>query len=412
VSTQRKLQRVLEVSAVFTPGSPVNTVDLFAGRMDQILALLGVLGQRGQHAVLYGERGVGKTSLANILADISTVKINSVRVNCTTQDTFASLWTNIFRRMETELDAAREMTPDYVLQLLEREPRKALIVIDELDRFDDNDGLSLLADTIKTLSDHAVPATLVLVGVADSVNQLIGDHQSVERALVQVQMPRMSRRELEEIVEKGLKKLRLGITPQSKSRIARLSEGLPFYTHLLSRDAAIHAVQDDRTAINEQDVDRATRAAVEKAQQSILADYEKATRSVRKDNLFQEVLLSCALTVKSAEGYFSPGSLRAPMSRITGKTVTVSTFARHLNEFASPQRGTVLQKDGQPRKFFYRFTNPILQPYIVLRGIAEGLISEELLAELRPDESDPIPGGWPRASESGPHAHDPRAAGS
>jgi Cdc6-like AAA superfamily ATPase len=403
MSNQKKLQRVAEVSGVFTPGSPVNTLDLFAGRMDQILALLGVLGQRGQHAVLYGERGVGKTSLANILADIfsdkSTTPIHSVRVNCSTQDTFASLWTNIFRRMNVEVDPELDLTPDAVLQVLERQPRKPLIVIDELDRFDDNDGLSLLADTIKTLSDHAVPATLVLVGVADSVNQLIGDHQSVERALVQVQMPRMSRRELEEIVEKGLKKLRLTIAPQSKSRIARLSEGLPFYTHLLCRDAAIHAVQDDRTAIGQQDVDRATKAAVEKAQQSILADYEKATRSVRPDNQFQEVLLSCALTEKTAEGYFSAGSLRAPMSRITGKSVPVSAFARHLNEFASPQRGSVLQKVGQPRKYFYRFTNPILQPYIVLRGIAEGLISEALLAELRPDEADPIPRGWPKTAE-------------
>lgn len=389
---QKKLQRLAEVSGVFTPGAPVNTVDLFAGRMDQILALLGVLGQRGQHAVLYGERGVGKTSLANILADIFSGKnpmpIVSVRVNCTSQDTFSSLWSNILRRMDAEVDSERDLTPDTVLHALERQPRRPLIVIDELDRFEDNDGLSLLTDTIKALSDHAVPATLVLVGVADSVNQLVGDHQSVERALVQVQMPRMSRRELEEIVDKGLKKLQLTIDPRSRARIARLSEGLPFYTHLLCLNAAIHAVQDDRTAIGEGDVERATKAAVEKAQQSILSDYEKATRSVRSDNLFKEVLLACALTEKTAEGYFSPGSLRMPMARITGKTVTVSAFARHLNEFASPQRASVLQKDGQPRKFFYRFTNPILQPYVVLRGIADGLISEELLTQLRPEEPD------------------------
>src|SRR5439155_19716416 len=39
-----------------------------------------------------------------------------------------------------------------------------LIVIDELDRLEDDDTISLLADTIKTLSDHSIPGTLMLVG--------------------------------------------------------------------------------------------------------------------------------------------------------------------------------------------------------------------------------------------------------
>ena len=40
--------------------------------------------------------------------------------------------------------------------------------------------------------DAKVPATVVLIGVADSVGELIREHGSVERALVQIQMPRMS----------------------------------------------------------------------------------------------------------------------------------------------------------------------------------------------------------------------------
>lgn len=55
-----------EISAVFTPGSPVHALDLFAGRKDQRLTLLAVLGQRGQHAVLYGERGVGQGRLLRL----------------------------------------------------------------------------------------------------------------------------------------------------------------------------------------------------------------------------------------------------------------------------------------------------------------------------------------------------------
>jgi hypothetical protein len=45
--------------------------------------------------------------------------------------------------------------------------------------------------TIKTLSDNAssIKTTLILVGVADSVDELIGEHQSIERAIKQVPMP-------------------------------------------------------------------------------------------------------------------------------------------------------------------------------------------------------------------------------
>src|ERR1700733_13370267 len=53
----------------FSPSAPIDRRDVFAGRRDQLAALYTVMRQRGQHAVIYGERGVGKTSLASIAAD-------------------------------------------------------------------------------------------------------------------------------------------------------------------------------------------------------------------------------------------------------------------------------------------------------------------------------------------------------
>jgi hypothetical protein len=35
----------------------------------------------------------------------------------------------------------------------------------------------------------------------------------------------------------------------------------------------------------------------------------------------------------------------------------------------------VLQKRGSPRQFRYRFVNPLLQPYVVMRGLSEGAVS-------------------------------------
>jgi hypothetical protein len=60
----------------------------------------------------------------------------------------------------------------------------SIVILDEFDRLDDEDIERKMADTIKTLSDNSIEVTLIIVGVADSVDQLIGEHQSIDRAIV------------------------------------------------------------------------------------------------------------------------------------------------------------------------------------------------------------------------------------
>lgn len=382
-----KLRRIALVGSVFTPGAPIDDYALFGGRMDQVTDVINTVGQKGRHVILYGERGVGKTSLANVLAEIFAgfdgFQLKSVGVNCQTSDDFASLWSNVFRELEWDGNGAwAGRTPDEPEQIryaLERLEGRVLIVIDELDRLENDDALSLLADTVKTLSDHATAVTLVLVGVADSVDDLLGDHYSVGRALTQVHLPRMSTSELEEIVDKGLSELQLEVEPGARRRIARLSEGLPFYTHSLALHAGQHAVADDRATIEEVDVDRAVERVVSKTQHSIQTAYETAIRSPRKDTLFEQVLLAAALAPKGPLGHFTAGAVREPMSRIMGEQVEISKFNRHLNAFAGEKRGRVLEKSGEERGWFYRFRDPLLQPYVLLQGLAREQIDEQLI---------------------------------
>src|SRR5665811_2568170 len=99
-----------------------------------------------------------------------------------------------------------------------------------------------------------------------------------------------------------------------------------FYTHSLALHAGQHAVADDRARIEEVDVSRAVQRVVSKTQHSIQAAYETATRSPRKDTLFQQVLLAAALAPKGSLGHFTAGSVREPMSRIMGEQVEISKF--------------------------------------------------------------------------------------
>ena len=58
--------KAFEASQLFTPSSPLTENDLFAGRLEQIEKMLDATGERGKHVILFGERGVGKTSLARL----------------------------------------------------------------------------------------------------------------------------------------------------------------------------------------------------------------------------------------------------------------------------------------------------------------------------------------------------------
>jgi Cdc6-like AAA superfamily ATPase len=222
------MDRLNMVSGAFSPGAPIDQWELFAGRLEQTRDVIVALNQKGQHVILYGERGVGKTSLANVVQFIhgkhSSFEWGCVTINSDASDNFSSLWHKLFREMTAVVKMKRigfghneierqvslretlpeNVTPDDIRYALQQFPKPALIIIDEIDTIPDKNATAMLAHTIKSLSDHAITSKIILVGVADSVEELISEHRSVERSLVQVRMPRMSREELFELLDKAL----------------------------------------------------------------------------------------------------------------------------------------------------------------------------------------------------------------
>jgi Cdc6-like AAA superfamily ATPase len=392
------LQRIQQLAQSFSPSAPIDQQALFAGRLGQLTEVLNAMMQKGQHAILIGERGVGKTSLSRVL---SKVRVNNeplrcATINCDATTTFSSLWHNIAREINVSIvtngtgftstptvntgnlagHLPQIVTPNDVRYLLTR-IGKILIIIDELDKLTDPLVTAQLSDTIKTLSDHAVDATLLLVGVADSVDVLISEHQSIERALKQVLMPRMSIPELGDIINKGLLNASMTINDEAKSKITELSQGLPHYTHLLALNAAQRVAFTERTEIKIEDVKVAIDSALSGAQQSTISMYTKAIASPR-DNIYAQVLLACSLAKVDKLGYFAASDVRIPLSSIMKKNYQIPAFSKHLAAFCSPARGPVLQRTGAARGYRFRFVNPLMQPFITMQGIREGLITDPI----------------------------------
>jgi hypothetical protein len=404
VASEQQFDRGTEAARVFSPAAPVSESDLFAGRMTQLRKVIDAIVQRGQHAVVFGERGVGKTSLARVLSSrliMPSRKLLAPMVNCESADTFSTLWKKVFSQLdlitrnptigfqytifEETVKAADvigdDIDPDGVRRLLTLLSNEAvvLVIFDEFDRLQNQDAKRALADTIKSLSDNSVDATVLIVGVAENVSDLISEHQSIERALVQIQMPRMSNSELEEIVDKGVARLKMKIHSDAKSRIVRLSRGLPHYTHSLGLHATRSTIDRNQETIVKTDVDNALTSALEEINLSLRTAYDKGTFSPRKETIYAYVLMACALAPAGDFGYFTPASVREPLTAIRGKPYTIPAFAKYLTSFSTPEKGCVFQKDGVKRRFRYRFSNPLMQPFVVMKGVVTGTITEEVL---------------------------------
>lgn len=387
-----------EITEAFSPGAPVQERDLFSGRASQIAALEDAVNQRGRHAIVYGERGVGKTSLANVLPLVMqrpNKELIYVRVNADPSDTFVSLWKKVFKRMtyivagldgtvtkKISEDFAAELSPDDVQLVLSEFTNNhiPIIVLDEFDRIKDKATTQLVADTIKALSDYSVNATIVVVGVAEDVSTLIHGHESITRSLIQIKMPRMSTEELKQLVLTRYSRCGIATDADAVWKIVFLSRGLPYYSHLLAMHAARYAIDNRKLVVEHADVDQALDGAITELDQSIKEKYVMAVRSQRsEDTLYAPVLLACAFAVTDELGRFQQTAIAAPLNRIMpGKNYQASTYALHMNAFTEQERGCVLQRFGTARNYRYRFADPMMQPYVILKGLNDGRLNDDV----------------------------------
>jgi Cdc6-like AAA superfamily ATPase len=286
-----QVERLRALSEAFRPAAPIDRRALFAGRTEQLGDLFAAVDQPGQHAVVFGERGVGKTSLATVAAEtLAAADVICARTTCDRSDDFESVWKKALDELlfttsrpgvgfagpprEARVGGAsflgEDATPHSVRRALQRlaGQRRFAIFIDEFDRLEADEVRVLFADTIKVLSDQLPNITVVVIGVADDVDQLIADHQSIERALQLIHMPRMSHDEITEIVTRGLDAARLAIERDALERIAEAAEGLPHYAHLYGQLSGRIALEDLRTRVRLRDVDEAVAETAERRERA------------------------------------------------------------------------------------------------------------------------------------------------
>ena len=370
--------------SLFKPKTPVDDEKLFAGRIPQINDILDAVYEDGGHAIIFGERGVGKTSLSRIVEKKVAPIIRSLRViptSCAKSDDFYTIWGNAFNDFNLNgEDAAsvfrRANNPYRVYNALEEldQSRHHIYIFDEFDRIQDDATLSAMADMMKHFSNHPLNVTIIVVGVGDTLLDLFGSHESIARCCSQIKMPRMSEEELDEILDERLQRINFTVDSQVKRKTRTLSQGLPGYMHLLGQLMLKSAIGRRSTFIDEADFQSAVSEALDKADYSARQDYLTAVKSPRKDNTYKEVLLACALAITDEMGHFYAGDVKGPYSRVRGRSMEITNFATNLNNLCSEERGPALIKSGERKRYQYRFANPLVQPLTIMRGVKSGMI--------------------------------------
>jgi len=89
-------------------------------------------------------------------------------------------------------------------------------------------------------------------------------------------------------------------------------------------------------------------------------------------------------------GYFRPAAIKEPLSGILGRPVEIANFQNHLKAFIDPKRKEILQRDGEPRAYRFRFRHPAMQPFVLMKGM--DIISVDVKRALSsPEQPDLFP---------------------
>lgn len=269
----------------FTPSQPVGDRRLFAGREQVLGTVIRSIEDQRLHVVLYGERGIGKTSLLHVLTQAARdaryiVVYTSCGANSNFDDTFRAAAAEIPLLFHSGYSptAAETEKGATLADLLPQErlsPRKfsdlcarltgtrVLIILDEFDRAESGAFRRDVAELIKNLSDRLGRVQLVLAGVAADLTELVEHIPSIRRNIFALRVPKMTEAEVLQIVANGERESDIAFDADAQAGVVAIAGGSPYIAGLICHHAAHAALDASRMSVVLSDVGWAVSTAVE-----------------------------------------------------------------------------------------------------------------------------------------------------
>ena len=414
---------------VFRSSKPITDQTRLVGREEILWQANQVLQAEGAHVILFGDRGVGKSSIGNVLLDVfkrSRVTDEKLFIyRCNERSQLMDMVAGILLYLDLDIDqishssrirnetgkdvdaeigfpglsihagtqiieaigsdslrvGVREKAndPSWVAQQIHG--LDALVFIDELDKVADPSVKHALATLVKAVSDYRdSKLNFVLAGIAQNAAELTAGHPSVQRCLKEIPVGRLKEKSLIEIIETGEQRLKswdgdrwrpLTFDDDVKGKIAQMSFGYPYFTQLLATHAAQSAVLANASDVTMNMLSFAVKAAVNDAED----DLKKALRhALRADDssMYRNLLRSAAEVTATT---ITAQELREALSDRIGEKVSQQKINPYLKRLVSdkPSVEAIMEDLESPKPIFvrisdatYRFYDPRMPSYIRL----------------------------------------------
>ncbi len=331
--------------------------------------------------MIYGERGIGKTSTLHILTELARdARYLVVYVSCGAGSNFDETI------RQTAADIPLMYHSDYgptasgaeegrsFATLLPSEPitvrvatelfarvagTRVLVILDEFDRCESGDFRRSMAELLKSLSDRAVRVQVVVAGVAADLTELVEHVPSIQRNILALRLPKMEATELRALLKKGGEHGGVAFKPQAEAAIVAASGGIPYLASLLSYLAGSRAIDAGRSTVETEDVAGAVADALTELKSRISKRSQaKIAECVR--NGAHLILGALAGRAQVSAGVFKADDMQA----IYPKPDQQASCEKLVDSYADPQGLLQVVDDEDGRA--YRFREESVMPYIWL----------------------------------------------
>jgi Cdc6-like AAA superfamily ATPase len=228
-----------------------------------------------------------------------------------------------------------------------------LILIDEFDAIENKEGFSSI---VKTCSSDFIK--FGIVGIANNIGELIRDHESIGRQIDEVEVKTMDDSELVKIINNAEHKVnnRIYFTRDAKSEIASMSEGFPYFTHLIGQEAMMESFKRGRSEINMENINKINNQI---SKGKLSTNYEGLYHDSVKQSEHREILLKLFAEEDSDE-------IHTERVYEEAKEMGMSNPSQLMKELTGGEDGSGVLKKVRPR--YYRFTDPVFKVYARKRG--------------------------------------------
>jgi Cdc6-like AAA superfamily ATPase len=365
-------RRKLALRDALGASQPVINRDSFAGRHDALRQLINSIEQNRVHVVIYGERGIGKTSLAHVFAETAReARYLVLYGSCGSDADFSSMFKafaghvpRLYHSSVLPNTPEAERGDHFDSMLPDRfGPReladvlagvtgtRLIIILDEYDRVIDPSFRRDVAELIKNLSDRAARVQLVLTGVAQNLDELIGYAPSIRRNIVGLPMRPLNPSEVKDLLAIGEAAADLRYSDDAKTMITTMASGSPYLVRLLSHAAGVAALDQQRSVVTAEH----GRAAVER----VLTDWNASLPRRVQANLARDearahwpLLIAAARAGSSADGFFAADDVLTEM----GGHGSAAIIERELKIFSGPN--DLLERNDTGGTLRFRFAYP------------------------------------------------------